>query len=30
MKKDIVLLDGASGTAMWQEAEKRGIDKVPV
>lgn len=30
MKKDVVLLDGASGTAMWQAAEKRGIDKTPV
>lgn len=30
MKKDVVLLDGASGTTMWKLAEEKGIAKVPV
>lgn len=30
MKKDIVLLDGAAGTALWSMAQERGIARVPV
>lgn len=30
MKKHITLLDGATGTALWELAEKNGIEKVPV
>ena len=30
MKKDIVLLDGAVGTSLWEKAEKYGYPKTPV
>ena len=30
MKKDIVLLDGAVGTSLWEKAEQHGIRKDPV
>ena len=30
MKKDIVLLDGAVGTSLWEKADKYGYPKVPV
>lgn len=30
MKDNIILLDGSAGTALWQMAEQRGIEKVPV
>ena len=30
MRDDLVLLDGAVGTSLWEKAEKRGIAKVPV
>ncbi len=30
MKKDIVLLDGAVGTSLWEKADKYGFPKVPV
>ena len=30
MKKDIVLLDGAVGTSLWEKADKYGLPKIPV
>lgn len=30
MKKDIILLDGSAGTALWQMAEAEGAEKLPV
>jgi len=30
MKKDIVLLDGAAGTTLWELAEEQGIERAPV
>jgi 5-methyltetrahydrofolate--homocysteine methyltransferase len=30
MKRDIILLDGAMGTGLWNRAEARGVAKVPV
>lgn len=30
MKKDIILLDGAAGTTLWELAEAQGIERAPV
>ena len=30
MKQDVILLDGAMGTGLWNRAEARGVAKVPV
>lgn len=30
MKHNIILLDGSAGTALWEAAERQGVEKVPV